>query len=269
MALDYKRAESIWAQKRMKEYKPMMLDLRLRKLEDGSFTVHRAGSAWSNGKWSKDEYPFAKLTPDNMLTVLVEGRPTQTEANRLSELLGCTVHLNANRYRGYESTVRVLSVGLIKSSIPYHTGLMFDMTPRGPVCVNPVADRKTIKSPEMKAQMSKELDTLRKLTIGMTRMGVFDDIIRDKIQHRYTRVTALPLAQVDAADPSADHAMAVVLSGLNSADSTAYQWVNGTYVKYSEDELIQMLRKKAITNGFRHLRDYLYNARHGYTQVSA
>jgi hypothetical protein len=132
-----------------------------------------------------------------------------------------------------------------------------------------VADRKTVKSPEMKTQMSKELDTLRKVVIGMARMGAFDDVILNKINRQYHSQSVRSIDEVNIEDPTAEDALAVFVSGLRNADASHYSWRSGTYNKISTEELTQSLRKKAVTNGLSHLREYLYRTRNGYTQVPA
>lgn len=274
--LTYQRAEELWAKKaKNKDFRRVETDLRLRKLDDGSYTIAHVG--WhadpsSPRGWSKGEIPLATLSTDSVLTIELDERPCVTLCNRFTSMIGRTLYLDARHFKNYEHTARINMADFNsyapKDSIPFVKGLQFLLIEgEKSKCLNPVADVKTVVKPEASKQLKTELDTLRKLTAGMTRMGAFDSIIHTKLRDRWSMKAPSP-ETINFLDPSADDAERVFRIGLVHSQIESYVYRDGRYHQLDDDAKVALLRQRGLKNGLDKLRKHIYEQRDGYTKVS-
>jgi hypothetical protein len=266
----------IWERRRGRDWKKVERDLYLRQQPDGSFHLTMKGWRYDGKDYTKGEWPFCTVNQDDIVTVLLDHRPDQAEANRLSTIIGCNVVMDASNYRNHESTVRVCCGETWRDNkpLPYTPGSQFKVyeegTKRMPDYLNPPLDLKIIKSPEMRNQLKNELDTIRKLTYGMARMGSFDTIVSKVVtQGRWNVKPKIQLKDINYAEPTGDDAETLFTLGIMGCTFDRYAHEAGGYRKLSDDELVAGLRQRASANGIKKLREYLYADRAGFIKVPA
>lgn len=274
MPLTYKRCEELWARRRGKDWKKVERDLYLRQQPDGTFHLTMKGWRYKPGEgYTKGEWPFCSVTKDDILTVLLDQRCDQTEASRLSTAIGGPVYLDATTYRNYESSVRVHIHG--KSlPLPYTPGAQFKVyeenLKRQPDYLNPPPDVKLVKDKDMSQQLKRELDTIRKLTHGMARMGSFDVIERTFLEKgRWDIKPEISVENINYTEPTADDAKALFTLGVRITEISRYCHTGQGYMKRSNEEMLIELRKRGAENGLKRLREHLYEQRNGFVKVPA
>lgn len=274
MALTYKRCLEFWAKRRGKDWKKVERDLVMRQQPDGVFHLTMKGWRYKPGEgYTKGEWPFCSVTKDDILTVLLDHRCDQTEASRLSSAIGCPVYLDATTYRNHEFTVRV-HIGKQSMPLPYTPGAQFKVydeeLKREPDYLNPPTDVKLVKDKDMSQQLKRELDTIRKLTIGMARMGSFDSVEHSFLKGgRWGVKSEINVENINYAEPTAEDAKALFALGVQSVEIGRYYYTGQGYTQRSDEEMLLELRKRAAANGIKKLREHLYEQRNGFVKIPA
>jgi hypothetical protein len=155
--------------------------------------------------------------------------------------------------------------------MPYHKGMQWKLHPGSlvPECLNPTPDEKISVAKEAISEVKDRTANLRKLTTTMARIGAFDGLIEDFIEHRYFGKTRSdPDINVD--EPTAEDAEKVFTQGLAHMNRlSTHIWVGGVYQKLVTDEVIAQYRRRAVSRGMELLRRSIYTDKDAYVFKAA
>ena len=301
MGMNWHNYEHEWQHRRKNSNeKRLWRDTRLTKDSDGTFYLDHMPRIWdqdANGKWvptRNKAYPLAKITPDNVLTLLYEDRPDITVCNRLTTIIGRMVWSNTTHHRNKTHQVRIRTAvwdregqqyiadpwhpaGVAGSNwahgtIPYKAGLVFqlDSTNGNPIALlTPVEDTSILVKKSAIQKAKADTKVLRVLLRSMARMGAYDDHIDKKLNGSYWHSLAnAKIEEVNYQHPMGDDAEKVFVHGLfraNRPDTHHYR--QGSWAPRPKDEVRQSLIDNAIDNGMRALRKHIYSTTDGYEVV--
>jgi len=294
MGMNYASALKTWYSRRKgRDYKPWKNDTHITLGDKGEMLFTYCPYLYStvDGKFSKSKSkgtPLAVITPDDILTLLIEtSYRSPTINNRLTEILGCAVYSDTSGHRNKESAVRISKryfhdnkfAGVTdwnddpaNGNIPYKPGIQFQMDDTGcPVKVlNPPEDRIRRVKRDLIPVVSKQTAQMRKLMNVMSRLGSFDAFAKGKAERNYSRwgIETKAIEQIDVANPIGDDAISLFVLGLNgthSPDRGGY--VGGNYVDYPLEQRMDEVKTKAIDAGMRLLRQQLYGTLNAYEVV--
>jgi hypothetical protein len=301
MGMNWHNYEHDWQRRRKNsDEKRLWRDVRLTKDSDGTFHLDHIPRVWeqdANGKWAptrKHAHPLAKITSDNVLTLLYERTPDITVSNRLSTILNRAVWSNTTNHRNKTHKVRIRTVvwnregqgyipdpwhptGVAPSNwahgtIPYKAGLVFQldsMTGDPIALLTPVEDTSILVKNSAVQKAKADTKVLRTLVRSMARMGVYDEHIDKKFNGSYwSSLRNAKIEEVNYQQPLGDDAEKVFVYGLfkaNRPDTHYYR--QGSWVPRPADEIRQNLIDNAIDNGMRALRQHIYSTTDGYETV--
>jgi hypothetical protein len=299
MGWNWHNYEQEWQRRRKNsDEKRMWRDVRLTKDQNGTFHLDYMPMHWiqlANGKHKRERiiaYPLAKITADNVLTVLYESRPDITICNRLTEIIGRPVWSDVSHHRNKEQTVRIRPAKWNRTrqqyeidswcpsgvhptnwahgTIPYKTGLMFqlDNITGDPISLlTPVEDITIAVKNEAIQRTKADTKVLRVLLRGMARMGTFDEWLDQKLERGWVRATT-SLDQVNYKEPLGSDASTVFLHGLSICSAPGMShYVGNTWTRRTPQERREMLMSAAIDNGMRALRKHIYSTTDGYERI--
>lgn len=273
MGINYKRCEDVWQRRRSKDWKAVERDCRMTKDGDDFIIKYHGWYAGRDTGVSQDEgLPLLRITPDDIVTILssgeIEGWKQQTTIpNRFSRMLEMSVFRSSGTFKNREHITRILSHrGNWADNKPFFAGLQIDMktntllNPKEDLAV--VVEKSAIKDAVTKTRL------IRKLTMGMARLGAFDDLVQRRRQYMHIAIPDLASDPINLDEPTGDDAIKVIQLGLNSTNLPDSSYWNGnTYVQRSSEEQLQMLRNNAVQKGLSLLRIDMYKAKDAYVKV--
>lgn len=273
MGINYKRCEDVWQRRRGKDWKAVELDCRMTKDGD-DFVIKYHGwyAGRDTGVSQQEGLPLLRITPDDIVTVLssgeIEGWKQQTTIpNRFSSMLGMNVFRSSGTFKNREHITRIHSHrGNWKDNKPFFAGLQIDMKTN--TLLNPKEDLTVVvKKSAIKDAVAKTR-LIRKLTMGMARLGAFDDLVERKRQYADGGRPDLESDPINLDEPTGDDAIKVIQLGLNSTNLPDSSYWNGNvYVKRSSEEQLQLLRNNAVQKGLSLLRLHMYKSENAYVKV--
>lgn len=302
MGMNWHNYEHEWQRRRKNsDEKRLWRDVRLTKDNDGTFHLDHMPKTWvqdDKGKWitTRDKaFPLAKITSDNVLTLLYEQIPDITVSNRLSKILNRAVWSNTTHHRNKTHKVRIRTaawnreaqmysvdawnpIGAAPSNwargtIPYKAGLMFRMdgsTGEPIELLTPVEDTSVLVKNSAIQKAKADTKVLRTLLRSMARMGSFDEYIDKKLTGGYMPLYARAdkLEEVNYQQPMGDDAEKVFVYGLCRANRPdTHYYMRGQWTPRPKDQIRQTLIDNAIDNGMRSLRKHIYATTDGYETV--
>ena len=301
MGMNWHNYEHEWQHRRKNsDEKRLWRDVRLTKDSDGTFYLDHMPRTWvqdDKGKWvaTRDKaLPLAKITSDNVLTLLYEQTPDITVCNRLTTILNRAVWSNTTHHRNKTHQVRIRTAvwhrtdqqyitdpwhpagvagnNWAHGTIPYMEGLMFQLdgaTGEPTALLTPVEDTSILVKKSAIQKAKADTKVLRVLLRSMARMGVYDDHIDKKLNGSYwSALTNAKIEEVNYQQPMGDDAEKVFVYGLfraNRPDTHHYHL--GGWTPRPKDEIRQNLIDNAIDNGMRALRRHIYLINDGYETV--
>jgi hypothetical protein len=269
MGITYERCELAWAKRRGKDWKAVQRDCRL-TMDGDDFIIKYHG--WYAGRGtgvSREEgLPLMRINRDDIVTILSDGRVEGckqqiTLPHRFTDLLNMSVFRNA-ALKNREHITRIYPT--YGEHQPFFAGLQIDMKERK--LLNPKQDISVVVNKKHVAEASQKTRTLRKLTMGMARMGAFDEFVRLRLTCK-----ALPTYELEAVnflDPTGNDAQQVFIAGLSSVDipNLSYYNENGQWSQRTEAERIKILLDNAVQKGLELMRRYMYDTTEGaYVQM--
>ena len=251
--------------KKGSDTKPIFRDCQIHFAND-IFTVVRTPKWWE----SQNTAPQMMWTidPFNIVTLYAEPKNI-TVRNRLTRAIGQWVYSNKSEHRNKESAVRINNP-LSGSTIPYHMGLQVQLTPEGEVgsFINPRKDVKILVKKDAVKTVSASTARLRKLTITMARMGVFDKETATRLDGSYYSVMPKPISDINYQDPLGEDAEAVFYRGMLSAIVPSRSgFVDGQWKQIPLEERRQAYHRNIIESGMKALRKHIYEETNSYERV--
>lgn len=251
--------------KKGSDTKPIFRDCQIR-LDNDIFTVVRTPRCWESG----DTNPVVMWTIDPFNIVTLYADPHNiTVRNRLSQAIGRWIFSDLSTHRNKESAVRI-AVG-DGSSPPYHMGLQVQLADDGEFkhLINPRKDVKILVKKDAVKTVSASTAKLRKLTMTMARLGVYDEPVLERLQNHWSplRVGKL-LHEVNYEDPLGEDADAVFYKGMEIAivpERSGY--IDGVWKQIPIEERKQKYQHNIIENGMKALRKHIYKQTESYERV--
>jgi hypothetical protein len=224
---------------------------------------------------SQDEgLPLLRITPDDIVTILssgeIEGWKQQTTIpNRFSRMLEMNVFRSSGTYKNREHITRIDSRrGNWKDNKPFFAGLQIDMKTN--TLLNPKEDLTVIVAKDAVKDAVAKTRLIRKLTMGMARLGAFDDLVARRRQYMDIAIPDLASDPINLDEPTGDDAIKVMQLGLKSTNLPDSSYWNGnTYVQRSSEEQLQLMRNNAVQKGLSLLRIHMYKSENAYVKVPA
>ena len=275
MGISYKRCEDVWQRRRGKDWKAVERDCRMTKDGDDFVVKYHGWYAGRDTGVSQDEgLPLLRITPDDIVTILssgeIEGWKQQTTIpNRFSRMLEMNVFRSSDTYKNREYITRIDSRrGNWKDNKPFFAGLQIDMKTN--TLLNPKEDLTVVvKKSAIKDAVAKTR-LIRKLTMGMARLGAFDDLVQRRREYKNIDSPDLASDPINLDEPTGNDAIKVVQLGLNSTQVPSLShWDGNTYKQRSPEEHLQLLRGNAVQKGLSLLRTHMYKLENAYVKVPA
>jgi hypothetical protein len=208
--------------------------------------------------------PMARITPDNVVTLLYTEEVNMTTANRLGTLCGWSVGLNKRSYGNCEQHVRVYNAPNWQDSIPYFAGMQINLT-SGRV-LNPKPDvRRTLKQSAI-TEMTRKLATLRKLSKVMLKLNAFEELAdlaltgrSHERMHQCVDITLIPASELFTDAPTAETVEQIIVYGLRHCTRPdAHTYSNGKWERVPADEHKAKWLDRALTYSLRDIREHHY-----------
>ena len=253
------------------DVKSIYRDCQIR-LENDIFTVVQTRRWWEDQSvvpqvmWSID--------PFNIVTLYAEPRDITTR-NRLTRAIGRWVYSDQARHKTKESAVRInkAKTYLVPcGTIPYHMGLQVQLTPEGEIesFINPRKDVKILVKKDAIKTVSTSTARLRKLTITMAKMGVFDEAVSMRLGGTYyfRSKDIKHISDINYQDPLGEDAEAVFYRGMDSAIVPSQTgFVDGSWSRIPLEERRQTYHRNIIESGMKALRKHIYEQTNSYERV--
>lgn len=248
--------------------KPIYRDCLI-SLENDIFTVVRIPP-----QWYRDRTPQVMWTIDplNIVTLYAEAS-TITVCNRLTRAIGRWVYSDQRNHKNKESAVRIFKTKAYEDgTIPYHMGLQVQLTPEGDIesFINPRKDVKILVKRDAVKTVSASTARLRKLTITMARLGVFDEIVTARLNSNWgvSLPPAKPISKINYQDPLGEDAEAVFYHGMGNAIAPSQSgFVDGQWTRIPYEVRRQQYHKNVIESGMKALRRHIYEQTNSYERV--
>jgi hypothetical protein len=212
------------------------------------------------------------IDPFNIVTLYAEPKDITTR-NRLSSAIGRWVYSDQAKHKTKESAVRINRTGLYSGgSIPYHMGLQVQLTPEGEIgsFINPRKDVKILVKKDAVKTVSTSTARLRKLTITMARLGVFDQAVSMRLGGSYSLIpdSVKKVSDINYQDPLGEDAEAVFYRGMESAMTPSQTgFVDGQWTRIPLEERRQTYHRNIIESGMKALRKHIYEQTNSYERV--
>ena len=263
MAITYKRCEEAWTRRRGKTWKAVERDCRL-TMDGDDFIVTYHG--WYKKYESDSGIPLLRINRDDIVTVLNDGQVSYfkyqtTVPNRFSALLGRVVYRSAMHFKNREYITRI-------GGEPFFAGLQIDMKTNN--LLNPKEDMRVVVDKGFATAVRQKSQTLRKLTMGMARMGAFDDLVSHRLKWQTPPQPKFEDINID--NPTGEDARAVVIVGLHSVNTPnlSYYNSNNQWTQRSTQEQGKVLLDNAVQTGLKLLRRHIYDTtENAYVKVPA
>ena len=267
MAITYKRCEEAWTRRRGKTWKAVQRDCRL-TMDGDDFIVTYNG--WYKRYENDSGIPLLRINRDDIVTVLSDGQVNEckyqtTVPNRFSALLGINVGRSVRDFKNREYITRI---GNWKENRPFFAGLQIDMKTK--TQLNPKEDMRFVVEKTFVAKVSQKTQTLRKLTMGMARMGAFDDLVAHRLKWQTPPQPKFEDINID--NPTGEDARAVAIVGLHSVETPnlSYYDANNQWTQRSTQEQSKILLDNAVQKGLKLLRKHIYETtENAYVKVPA
>ena len=255
--------------KKGSDVKSIYRDCRIR-FENDIFTIVQTPRWWEDAgvvpqvMWTID--------PFNIVTLYAEPKDITTR-NRLSSAIGRWVYSDQAKHKTKESAVRINRTGLYSGgSIPYHMGLQVQLTPEGEIgsFINPRKDVKILVKKDAVKTVSTSTARLRKLTITMARLGVFDQAVSMRLGGSYSLIpdSVKKVSDINYQDPLGEDAEAVFYRGMESAMTPSQTgFVDGQWTRIPLEERRQTYHRNIIESGMKALRKHIYEQTNSYERV--
>jgi hypothetical protein len=254
-------------------------DCGLYQRENGLFEImYEPMVGWKKENRKRLEpVSLATMDKDNLLTITHVQKLTPTTMRRISALTDTHIYSDAKRHGNKEQCIRIYKGNpqwktAADKTIPYASGLQFLMdakygTPEK--LLNPPTDMKTLVKSEAIQQAKAETKVLRTLIHAMERIGVFDEYAVNRLNGKRNPQPPL-VADINYKNPSAEDAIATVNLGLRMSDLPQYSdYVNGQWVKTTDEDRRKIMLARGINNGLRLVRTHIYDLIGGYEKVVA
>ncbi len=268
MPFTYQRCEREFAKrKKGSDTKTVLRNCTLRKQGD-DFLISM--QSWNYRITQNELTPMARISPDNIVTLLYDKDVDMTVCNRLQSIGGLAVRLNKREYSAYKQHVRVYQYDSWANSMPYFAGLQVNVAGK-PHVVNPQPDVRIVLDRSVVTKAKNEFAQIRKLAKVMLRINAFENLYLDNhcgLDYDKLR-DAKPLSQVNAEEPTMDDVRAVVAAGNRVATgprSYVYDPVARRYTTVAVEELRRGYLESCIEHGLRLLRREFYKANDGYVE---
>jgi hypothetical protein len=255
--------------KKGSDTKPIFRDCQIHFAND-IFTVVQTPRSWEN---QNAPQVLWTIDPSNIVTLYAEPKDITTR-NRLTRAIGRWVYSDQAKHKTKESAVRVNKTGLYSGgTIPYHMGLQVQLTPDGEIesFINPRKDVKILVKKDAVKTVSASTARLRKLTITMARLGVFDQAVAMRLGGSYSFVPDVVIKQVsdiNYQDPLGEDAEAVFYRGMESAITPPQSgFVDGQWTRIPLEERRQTYHRNVIESGMKALRKHIYEQTNSYERV--
>jgi hypothetical protein len=269
-ALTYADYVALFARrKKGSDVKPIFRDCQIR-FENDIFTVVQTRQWWEDQSvvpqvmWSID--------PFNIVTLYAEPRDITTR-NRLTRAIGRWVFSDLSRHKTKESAVRIFKTKSYEDgTIPYHMGLQVQLAPEGEIesFINPRKDVKILVKKDAIKTVSTSTARLRKLTITMAKMGVFDEAVSMRLGGSYYLRSndVKDISDINYQDPLGEDAEAVFYRGMDSAMTPPQSgFVDGQWTRIPLEERRQAYHHNIIESGMKALRKHIYEQTNSYERV--
>lgn len=269
-ALTYADYVALFARrKKGSDVKSIYRDCQLR-FENDIFTVVQTRRWWEDQSvvpqvmWSID--------PFNIVTLYAEAS-TITVRNRLTRAIGRWVFSDLSRHKTKESAVRIFKTKSYEDgTIPYHMGLQVQLAPEGEIesFINPRKDVKILVKKDAIKTVSTSTARLRKLTITMAKMGVFDEAVSMRLGGSYYLRSndVKDISDINYQDPLGEDAEAVFYRGMDSAMTPPQSgFVDGQWTRIPLEERRQAYHHNIIESGMKALRKHIYEQTNSYERV--
>jgi hypothetical protein len=271
MAINYKRCEEIWQRRRGKNWKAVERDCRMTKDGDDFIVKYHGWYAGRDTGVSQQEgLPLLRITPDDIITILSSGeikgwKQQTTIPNRFSRMLEMNVFRSSGAYKKREHITRIYSKrGNWVDSKPFFVGLQIDIKTN--TLLNPKEDLTVVIEKSAVKNAVAKTRLIRKLTMGMARLGAFDDLVARR--HKYKEIPDFKNDSINLDEPTGDDAIKVMQLGLSATQipHSSY-WDGNTYVQRSSEEQMQILKDNAVQKGLSLLRTHMYKSENAYVKV--
>jgi len=256
--------------KKGSDTKPIFRDCQIHFAND-IFTVVRTPKWWESQN-TAPQMMWA-IDPFNIVTLYAEPNNI-TIRNRLTRAIGRWVYSDQAKHKTKESAVRINKTTCYSGgSIPYHMGLQVQLTPEGEVgsFINPRKDVKILVKKDAIKTVSTSTARLRKLTITMARMGVFDEATTKRLDGSYSFVPDVVIKQVsdiNYQDPLGEDAEAVFYRGMDCAITPPQSgFVDGQWTRIPLEERRKTYHRNIIESGMKALRKHIYEETNSYERV--
>lgn len=254
--------------KKGSDVKSVLRDCQIR-LENDIFTVVRVPQWWEDQ--SVVPQVMWTIDPFNIVTLYAEPKDITTR-NRLTRAIGRWVYSDQAKHKTKESAVRVQkTTTYLGGTIPYHMGLQVQLTPDGEIesFINPRKDVKILVKKDAVKTVSTSTARLRKLTITMARLGVFDEVTTNQLNNMWgTAPDVKPISEINYQDPLGEDAEAVFYHGVGSAISPPRSgFVDGQWKQIPLEERRQTYQRNIIESGMKALRKHIYEQTNSYERV--
>jgi hypothetical protein len=211
------------------------------------------------------------IDPFNIVTLYAKPRDITTR-NRLTRAIGRWVYSDQAKHKTKESAVRVQkTTTYLGGTIPYHMGLQVQLTPDGEIesFINPRKDVKILVKRDAVKTVSTSTARLRKLTITMARLGVFDEVTTNQLNNMWgTAPDVKPISEINYQDPLGEDAEAVFYRGVESAIPPPRSgFVDGQWKQIPLEERRQTYQRNIIESGMKALRKHIYEQTNSYERV--
>ncbi len=269
-ALTYADYVALFARrKKGSDVKPIFRDCHIR-FENDIFTVVETRRWWEDQSvvpqvmWSID--------PFNIVTLYAEPRDITTR-NRLTRAIGRWVFSDQAKHKTKESAVRIHKTKAYKDgTIPYHMGLQVQLAPDGEIesFINPRKDVKILVKKDAIKTVSTSTARLRKLTITMAKMGVFDEAVSMRLggSYYFRSIDVKHISDINYQDPLGEDAEAVFYRGMDSAIIPSQTgFVDGSWSRIPLEERRQTYHRNIIESGMKALRKHIYEQTNSYERV--
>jgi len=134
--------------------------------------------------------------------------------------------------------------------------------------INPRKDVKILVKKDAVKTVSASTARLRKLTITMARMGVFDKETATRLDGSYYSVMPKPISDINYQDPLGEDAEAVFYRGMLSAIVPSRSgFVDGQWKQIPLEERRQAYHRNIIESGMKALRKHIYEETNSYERV--
>jgi len=253
--------------KKGSDVKSVYRDCQIR-FENDIFTVLQTPRWWEDAGVTPQV--MWTIDPFNIVTLYAEPKNITTR-NRLTRAIGRWVYSDQAKHKTKESAVRINKTKVYGGgTIPYHMGLQVQLTPEGEIgsFINPRKDVKILVKKDAVKIVATSTARLRKLTLTMARLGVFDKETAIRLEGSYYGIMPKPISEINYQDPLGEDAEAVFYRGMLTAIvPNRIGFVDGEWKQIPLEERRQTYHRNIIESGMKALRKHIYEQTNSYERV--